>query len=90
MYIKYDWDEHKRLATLTLRGVDFADMMRFDWTSAVVVTDDRADYGETRLQAMGLIDGRLHAAIVTPRGPKLRIISLRKANARERTQWERR
>jgi uncharacterized DUF497 family protein len=42
-----------------------------------------------RLRIMGLIDGRLHAVIATPRGETLRIISLRKANPREQREWER-
>ena len=85
-----EWDEAKRAAALALRGVDFASMTRFDWASAVIVPDDRTDYGEPRLRVTGLIDGRLHMAVVTPRGERLRIISLRKANARERKRWERR
>lgn len=63
-------------------------MARFDWDGALVVTDDRRDYGEPRLRALGLIDGRLHAVVVTPRGDALRIISLRKANKRELKLWE--
>lgn len=65
-------------------------MARFDWASAVIVSDDREEYGEVRLRVTGLIDGRLHMAVVTPRGERLRLISLRKANNRERKQWERR
>jgi hypothetical protein len=41
------------------------------------------DYGEPRLLVMALLDGRLHAAVVTPRGEDLRVISFRKANRRE-------
>jgi uncharacterized protein len=88
MHIKYEWNEAKRSATLTERGIDFADMAGFDWNSALAVADDRRDYGEPRLRALGLIDGRLHAVVVTPRGDALRIISLRKANKREQRLWE--
>jgi len=88
MHIKYQWSETKRAVTLTERGIDFADMAGFDWDSASVVTDDRKDYGEPRLRALGLIGGRLHAVVVTPRGNVLRIISLRKANKREQELWE--
>ena len=31
----YDWDEAKREWTLETRGLDFADMARFDWDSAL-------------------------------------------------------
>jgi uncharacterized DUF497 family protein len=88
MHVIFEWDEAKRRHALALRGVDFAAMERFDWSSAVIRPDRRQDYGEVRLRAMGLIDGRLHEAVFTPRGGKVRIISLRKANARERRLWD--
>lgn len=90
MHIKYEWDEAKRASTLALRGIDFADMARFDWDSAVLVPDDREDYGEPRFRATGLIDGRLHMAVLTPRDGAVLLISLRKANERERRKWENR
>ncbi|MFN5350137.1 MAG: BrnT family toxin, partial [Polaromonas sp.] len=41
------------------------------------------DYGERRFRVPGCINGRLHAAVSTPRADKLHVISLRKANSRE-------
>jgi uncharacterized protein (DUF4415 family) len=43
----------------------------------------RHDYGEPRLLVMARLDGRLHAAVVPPRGEDLHVISFRKANRRE-------
>ena len=88
MYNIFEWDEAKRQAALATRGLDFAAMERFDWPTAVIREDTRRDYGEVRLRAMGLIDGRLHEAVFTPRGGRVRIISLRKANERERRLWD--
>ena len=45
--------------------------------------DDRQDYGETRMIAMGPIAGRLCVCVYTWRDRVRRIISLRKANRRE-------
>ena len=45
--------------------------------------DTRKDYGERRLRVLGTIDGKLHAAVITPRGETIRVISLRRANRRE-------
>ena len=84
----YDWDEAKRRANLAKHGVDFADMAMFDWPGAVVLEDDRRNYKERRLSATGHILGRLHVCIFTPRGGRLRIISLRKANRRDKREWE--
>ena len=47
-------------------------------------------YGEVRLQARGLINGRLYVIAFTQRGGNLRLISLRKANKREQVLWENR
>ena len=85
----YEWDEPKRRSTLAARGVDFADMGRFDWSNATTAEDDRAHYGETRFVSVGRIDGRLHVCAWTLRRENIRIISLRKANAREKENYVR-
>ena len=83
----WDWDEPKRQATLLLRGLDFAMVRDFDLGTAVIDPDDRRDYGEARFKATGMIGGRLFIVVFTPRGERLRLISLRKANERERRAW---
>lgn len=45
--------------------------------------DDRKSYGEERYQVFGCIDERLFVIVFTYRGADIRIISARKANARE-------
>lgn len=40
----------------------------------------RRNYGEPRLLVMARLDGRLHAAVVTPRGEDLHVMSLRRAS----------
>lgn len=79
----WDRDEAKRQRTLQDRGVDFADVARFDMATAVIDPDLRRDYGELRLLALGMIDGRLHVLCFTPRGGARRVISPRRANARK-------
>ena len=86
----WDWDEPKRQATLLLRGVDFAMVTDFDLGAAVIDPDERRDYGEARFKATGMIGGRLFIVIFTPRGERFRLISLRKANTREKRAWENR
>ena len=83
----WDWGEDKRQANLAKHGVDFGLMDRFDWLSADIQVDDRFDYGEVRKSALGLIGDRLFAVAYTERGEVTRIISLRKANEREKRQW---
>jgi uncharacterized DUF497 family protein len=81
-----EWDEAKRAANRRKHGIDFAEEAMFEWDTALVVEDDHYDYGETRLRAFGFIRGRLHVMVFTPRGRDVRIISLRKAKARE-VRW---
>lgn len=86
--MKLEWDEEKRQRTLEERGLDFADVARFDWGSAVVFDDDRTDYGEHREVALGFLAGAFVALAYTIRGNALRVISLRKANKRERKVYD--
>ncbi len=77
----YEWDDAKRDANLRKHGVDFAAIDAFDWDTAVIYSDTRHD--EPRWVAVGFIGDRLHVVTCTERAPRLRIISLRKANRRE-------
>lgn len=83
----WDWDERKRQANLAKHNVDFALIDQFDWLTADIWIDHRFDYGEERRSGLGLIHGRLFAVVYTERGLDKRIISLRKANKRERLLW---
>jgi hypothetical protein len=86
--MNYEWDENKRVANIAKHGVDFTDAELFDWASAVESQDDRAQYGEERFVAIGIIGKRLHILIYTKRGQAIRLISLRRANKREKEFYE--
>ena len=77
MAITFDTETNAR--NITERGLSFGRVAELDWDTPLVVEDTRRDYGETRL----LVMARLHAAVVTPRGEDLRVISFRRANGRE-------
>lgn len=83
MLMKYEWDEAKRKSNREKHRVDFAEVEGFDWETALVIPDTRADYGEPRYRAMGVVDKRLYALVFTPRSGTIRVVSLRKANPRE-------
>ena len=68
---------------------DFAYALRvFSDPHRIVVQDRRWDYGENRYSALGMIEGRVYVVIYTVRGSALRIISPRKANAKEYRNYE--
>lgn len=69
------------------RGLPFTAAENFDWSGALVVEDIREDYSERRYQALGYIDERLHMLVFTPRDGAVHVISLRRANQRERTRY---
>ena len=81
----WEWDDAKRNQNLAKHGVDFADIDRFDWETAVTREDTRGEYGERRFVSTGWSGQRLHVCIWTSREQVVRLISLRKANERERT-----
>ncbi len=86
MAITYDPAKNER--NIAERGISFDRADDFEWSSALVVEDTRKDYGERRFQALGLIEGRLHMLVFTPRIGDAHIISLRKANKREVKRYE--
>jgi uncharacterized DUF497 family protein len=77
------WDEAKRITNRRKHGVDFASVQAFEFETAVVVIDDREDYGELREIALGFIGPVLHHLTFTRRGSDIRVISLRKAEKKE-------
>jgi uncharacterized protein len=84
--VRITFDPAKRAATLDERGLDFADAAEvFDGITAEV-EDMRKDYGETRIICFGLLRGRPGQVVYAPRDAGRHIISMRKANAREKAR----
>lgn len=80
------YDPAKREATLKARGVDFNDASVVFEGSVYEWVDDRVDYGEARIVSAGWLSGRMMIVVWTPRGETRHVISMRKANARERAK----
>lgn len=82
------FDASKSERNVALRGIPFDLATMFEWDHALIVEDLRKVYGESRYQALGLIEGRLHMLVFTPREGKVHVISLRNANEREVKRYE--
>ena len=82
-----EWDEAKRLNALNERGLDFADVTKFDPSTVIIIPDVRRFYGEDRFNTYGLLNGVPCTYCWTPRNLRTRIISMRKMNERERKDW---
>jgi uncharacterized protein len=85
--VKIEFDSAKNKANRAKHGVDVAAAVDFDFETATMAVDDRQHYGEERFVALGLIGRRLHVLVYTMRGEAVRVISLRKANAKEREAY---
>ncbi|MEM7696590.1 MAG: BrnT family toxin [Pseudomonadota bacterium] len=83
--MELEWDEAKRQRTLRTRGLDFEDLVRFEWRTAIIVFQDRD--GEFRKLAYGHLDGRLMAVGYVIRDGAVRVFSMRKANKREQKRY---
>ena len=78
-----EFDEAKNAKNVSERGISFERFADLDLGTAVSVADTRVDYGEQRVRLVGDVDDRLHVAVITYRGERVRVISLRRANDRE-------
>ncbi len=81
MKITFDPDKSEKNAGI--RDLPFERAADFDWEGAAYAEDSRNNYPERRFVAIGYLDARLHVICFTPTPDGVRIISFRKANARE-------
>ena len=77
------FDPAKDAANVAKHGVSLAEAAAIEWGTVWSWPDLRRLYGGPRSAGIGYIGLRLHLVVFTDRGDVRRIISLRKANARE-------
>ena len=82
-----EFDAAKRAATLGVRGLDMARAGEVFAGATLTVEDDRRDYGEDRFITIGFLDGAMVVVVWMLRDGAHRIISMRKANERERALY---
>ena len=86
--MEINYDAEKRDKTLRERGLDFEDAVHVFAGTTFTIEDDRQDYGERRFQTMGMLSGRLVMLVWTHRKKARHIISMRKANDREKKKYD--
>ena len=88
--MRYTWDEKKNRRNLTRHGIAFEDASRIFDGPTMEKTDDRFDYGERRIYAVGLVNGLEITVVYTDRSDdERRIISAWRAEPHERrSYWE--
>ena len=82
------FDPKKDAINTKQHGISLARAEEIDFGWATFLVDDREDYGELRMQAIGFLGARLYSLIFTEDGANVRAISLRKATKEERKIYE--
>lgn len=86
-FMKITFDPVKSEKNAAQRNLPFDLAEEFDWSEAHIIPDSRKDYPEPRFVAVGYFDNRLHVICFTPVDGGIRVISFRKANAREAKKY---
>ena len=86
---KFEFDEHKSTVNRDKHSIDFEEAQRLWLDETLVEIPARSD-GESRWLVIGMIDKQFWAAVVTYRGDRIRIISVRHARNEEIAIYENR
>ncbi|TDT43302.1 hypothetical protein DES49_1116 [Halospina denitrificans] len=84
-----DFDPAKDAANISKHGVSLAEAESLEWDELLAIPDDPHHYGEARYIGFAPIERRVFCVVFTDREQTRRIISLRKANAREVNRYAR-
>ena len=83
------FDPEKRRKILEERGLDFLQAPQVFAGLHLTLEDDRQDYGERRFNTFGFINDRAVFITWTLRDGGIRVISMRRANEREKARYRR-
>lgn len=82
--VKLEWDIQKSINNFQKHGLSFEDAVHVLQGRTITFEDSRQNYGETRYITLGELEGRVVILVHTTRNDYVRIISMRKANEREK------
>jgi hypothetical protein len=86
----FEWDDDKAAANWRDHGVTFDQAVKaFRDPFAIEKIDDRENYGEERVNLIGMCDGVPLHLTYTERGTRTRIISARRAERHEQEDYYR-
>ena len=88
--VEFEWDDAKAAANWRDHGISFHYAIKaFRDRFGVERFDDREDYGEERINLLGICDGVILHVTYTERGERIRIISARRATKHEQEDYYR-
>lgn len=85
--MRFDWNPDKHERNQRERGFGFDVAALIFEGDMIKWLDERRDYGETRIRAIGEADGVVLHVVFTDRGDVRCIISARLASRKERDRW---
>jgi len=84
----FEWNKDKAVANWQKHGVSFEEAIGvFRDPFAIEIFDDRIDYGEERINLIGMYNGVILHITYTERGDRIRLISARRATKYEREDY---
>lgn len=87
---RFEWNNAKAARNYRDHGVTFDQAAKAVADPfAIEMIDDREDYGEERVNLLGMCDGVLLHVTYTERGERIRIISARRAERHEQDEYYR-
>ena len=86
--MEISFDPAKNEKNIHERGLSFERAVEFDFQGAIFLVDSHYNYEEIRYIAVGYLERRLHILCFTETPTGIRVISFRKANAREAKKYE--
>lgn len=83
----FEFDATKSDPNLTKQGIDFVEAQGL-WSDPMLLEIPAKTDDEPRCLVIGLIDGKHWLAVITYRGPVIRLISVRRARTEEVVLYE--
>lgn len=83
----FEFDERKSQSNKKKHGIDFIEAQEL-WDDPELLEVPLKSEDEPRTLFVGLITGKHWSAIITPRGERTRIISVRRSRTEERDLYE--
>jgi uncharacterized protein len=85
--IKFEFDENKSQTNLEKHGIDFVDAQRL-WDDTDLLEIPAKTVDEPRSLVIGIISGIHWSGVITYRGNRIRIISVRRSRKEEVSLYE--
>jgi uncharacterized protein len=87
--MEFEWDEAKNRVNIEKHGISFEQASRIFDGAVQTFVAARLEYGEARFKSIGRIQEQLVVVVIhTDRRGRTRIISARRANRKERNDYQ--